>query len=38
VIAERDRGKIQIRVYGSSPRDSGYVAFDEKGKVTRVAR
>jgi len=38
VIAERDRGKIVIRVYASNPRESGYVAFDEKGKVTRVAR
>lgn len=38
VIAEKSRGKIVIRIYGSNARDSGYVAFDEKGKVTRVAR
>jgi hypothetical protein len=37
VIAER-RGKVEILVYASSPRESGYVSFDEKGKVIRVAK
>jgi hypothetical protein len=36
VMAERGRGKIEIRVYVSSPRDSGVVWFDGDGKVTKV--
>lgn len=36
VIAKRDRGKLEIRLYVSSPRDSGVVWFDGAGKVTRV--
>jgi hypothetical protein len=38
VIVDRDRGKTVIRIYGGNKRDSGYVAFDDKGKVSRVAR
>lgn len=38
VIMRRDRGKTEILVYGSDARDSGYVRFDEKGKVVRVYR
>lgn len=38
VIAERSRGKTVIRIYGRSPRESGYVQFDDRGKVVRVAR
>jgi hypothetical protein len=38
VIVDRDRGKTEILVYCSSPRDSGYVSFDDKGGVVRVAR
>jgi hypothetical protein len=38
VIMRRDRGKTEILVYGSDQRDSGYVRFDEQGKVVRVYR
>jgi hypothetical protein len=38
VIVERRRGKTEILVYGSSPRDSGYVRFSDDGKVVRVYR
>jgi DNA-directed RNA polymerase subunit RPC12/RpoP len=38
VIVERDHGKVVIRVYGGNDRQSGYVAFDARGKVTRVVR
>lgn len=36
VIVDRDRGQTAIRVYASSPRDSGYVRFDDKGKLVRA--
>ena len=38
VIVERSRGKTEILVYGSSPRDSGYVRFSDRGQVVRVYR
>jgi hypothetical protein len=38
VIVDRDRGKLEILIYISSPRDSGYVNFNEKGDVVRVVR
>jgi hypothetical protein len=38
VVAERRNRKVEILVYGGSARESGYVAFDDKGKVIRVAK
>ncbi len=38
VIVERRSGKTEILVYGSSPRESGYVRFSADGKVVRVYR
>lgn len=38
IIVDRGRGKTTIRIYGSSPRDSGYVRFDENGKFVRAYR
>jgi hypothetical protein len=38
VIVERDRGKVVVRMYGGNKRESGYVAFYETGRVTRVSR
>lgn len=38
IIVDRSRGKTVIRVYGRSPRDSGYVAFSDAGKLIRAYR